>query len=113
MPEPSDFTTNPFAGELMLTLADEGRLVLDARQADRAIAGLERTLSEVRARLRVIRIWEQMPTGWLDELRDDHADEVTEAVLTAQMAPGRLEQAAVELPKYIEALRRARAVPGV
>ncbi|WP_436536852.1 hypothetical protein [Actinoplanes sp. HUAS TT8] len=93
----------------MLTLADEGRLVMEARQADAVIAGLERTLSEVRARLRVIRIWQQMPTGWVDELRDDLADEVTTAVLTDQMAPGRLEQALVELPKYIEALRRARA----
>lgn len=106
---PSDFSTSPFAGELMLALADEGRLTVEADQADEAIAGLERTLSEVRARLRVIRIWQQMPAGWVDELRDDLADEVAEAVLTDQMAPGRLEEALVQLPKYIEALRRARA----
>ncbi|BCY13381.1 hypothetical protein [Actinoplanes sp. L3-i22] len=112
MPAPSDYPTDPFAGELMLALADEGRLAVEAGQADAVIAGLERTLSEVRARLRVIRIWQQMPTGWVDELRDDLADEVSTAVLADQMAPGRLEQALVELPKYIEALRRARVPSG-
>ena len=110
----SDVPTSPFAGQLLLTLAGDGRLVLDAARADEAIARLERTLSAVRARLRVIRIWQQPPVPRVDELPDELARYVVDAVFADQLAPDRLELAAVELPKYIEALRRARrlAEPG-
>ncbi|MFE0590085.1 hypothetical protein [Micromonospora echinospora] len=106
-----DPPANPFAGELLLTLAREGRFVLDAAQADQAIAELERTLSAVRARLRILRIWRHVPTQRVDEIPDDLALDVVDAIFADQLAPGRLELAATELPKYIEALRRARLVP--
>lgn len=108
MPAHSDVPTSPFAGELLLALADDGRLVLDPAHADEAIARLERTLSAVRARLRVIRLWQQTPTRQVDELPDELARYVVDAVFAEQLAPHRLELATVELPKYIEALRRAR-----
>jgi hypothetical protein len=106
-----DVPANPFAGELLLALAREGRLVLDAAQADRAIADLERTLSAVRARLRILRIWRQAPTQRVDELPDELAPDVVDALFADQLAPGRLELAATEIPTYIEALRRARLAP--
>lgn len=111
MPAHPDASTSPFAGELLLVLAAEGRLVLDAMEADQVIAGLERTLSAVRARLRIIRIWQHGPTQPVDELPDELARDVVDAVFADQLAPGRLELAAVEIPKYIEALRRARLMP--
>ncbi|WBB80468.1 hypothetical protein O7606_03535 [Micromonospora sp. WMMD882] len=107
-----DASTSPFVGDLLLTLAGEGRLVLDAAQAEEAVAELERTLSAVRARLRVLRIWRHGPPQGVDDIPDDLAPDVVDAVFTDQLAPGRLEAAAVELPKYIEALRRARTAPG-
>ncbi|MEV4703740.1 hypothetical protein [Actinoplanes sp. NPDC049316] len=108
MPPDRDVSA-PFAGELFLSLAAEGRLVLDPARADQAIAGLERTLSLLRARLRIIRIWEHSPTQRVDELPEELARDVVDAVFADQLAPGRLEEAVTELPKYIEALRRARA----
>jgi len=103
-----DVAASPFAGELFLLLATEGRLVLDEASADEVIAGLERTLALIRARLRVMRIWHQQPAGRVEELPDEVARDVVDAVFTDLMAPGQLEQAATELPKYIEAIRRAR-----
>jgi hypothetical protein len=103
-----DVATSPFAGELFLMLATEGRLIVDEASAERMIAGLERTLTLVRARLRVTRIWYRQPAGRIEELLDVLAGDVVEALFTDQMAPGHLEQAAAELPKYIEALRRAQ-----
>ncbi|MBO4161983.1 hypothetical protein [Micromonospora antibiotica] len=102
---------NSFAGELLLTLAREGRFVLDAARADQAIAELESTLSTVRARLRILRIWRHAPPQRVDEIPDELALDVVEAIFADQLAPGRLELAAAEIPKYIEALRRARVVP--
>ena len=99
----------PFAGELFLHLATEGRLVVDAVRADEVIAGLESTLAQIRARLRVIRIWQQQPAQRVDELPEELVQDVVDAVFTDQLAPGQLERAAVELPMYIEALRRASA----
>lgn len=110
---PDAESSAPFAGELFLTLAAEGRLVMDPARADQAIAGLERTLSLIRARLRIIRIWQHSPTQRVDELPEELANDVVDAVFADQLAPGRLEQAVTELPKYIEALRRARGLrPG-
>ncbi|AGZ38806.1 hypothetical protein [Actinoplanes friuliensis] len=99
-----------FAGDLFLTLATEGRLVLDPVNADEVIAGLERTLAMIRARLRVIRIWQQLPVQQLDALPPELRQDVVDAVFVDQLAPGRLESAVAELPKYIEALRRARGL---
>lgn len=99
----------PFAGELFLHLATEGRLVVDAVRADEVIAGLECTLAQIRARLRVIRIWQQQPAQRVDELPEELVQDVVDAVFTDQLAPGQLERAAQELPMYIEAFRRARA----
>jgi hypothetical protein len=104
---PDAESSAPFAGELFLTLAAEGRLVMDPVRADQAIAGLERTLSLIRARLRIIRIWQHSPTQRVDELPEELAKDVVDAVFADQLAPCRLEQAVTELPKYIEALRRA------
>jgi hypothetical protein len=100
-----------FAGDLFLTLASEGRLVLDPGSADEAIAGLERTLALTRARLRIIRIWRQLPARRLDELPPALLQDIVDAAFVDQLAPGRLESAVAELPKYIEALRRARRPP--
>jgi hypothetical protein len=91
----------PFAGDLLLALARQGRLVLDTARADEAIAGLERTLSVVRTRLRTVQRHRQAPGPALDGAAVD-------ALFAELLAPGRLALAAVELPKYIEALRSAR-----
>jgi hypothetical protein len=106
----SEAAPYPFAGDLFLTLATEGRLVLDPASADEIIAGLERTLAMIRARLRVIRLWEQLPDRRLDELPDVLVPDIVDAVFVDQLAPGQLQRAATELPKYIEALRRARGL---
>jgi len=103
-----DVAASPFAGELFLALAVEGRLVLDGETADGVIADLQRTLALIRGRLRVLRIWHDQPAGRIEELPDDLARDVVDAVFADQMAPGELERAATELPKYIEAFRRAR-----
>ena len=104
-----DEASLPFAGELFLHLATEGRLVVDAVRADEVIAGLEGTLARVRARLRVIRIWQQLPGHRVGELPEELVQDVVDAVFTDQLAPGQLERAAAELPIYIAALRRASA----
>lgn len=102
-----DVSPLPFAGELFLDLAAQGRLVVDAVRADEVIAGLEGTLAQIRARLRVIRIWEQLPAQRVAELPAELVQDVVDAVFVDQLAPGQLERAAAELPKYIAALRRA------
>jgi hypothetical protein len=104
-----DESSLPFAGELFLDLAEEGRLVVDAVRAEEVIAGLECTLAQIRARLRVIRIWRQLPAQRIGELPAELVQDVVDAVFTDQLAPGQLERAAAELPKYIAALRRASA----
>lgn len=95
----------PFAGDLLLELARQGRLVLDAAAADEAIERLEWTLSLVIARLRIVRRYRQWVGPAPADLTDDAA---VDALFAELLAPGRLERAAVELPKYIEALRHAR-----
>lgn len=102
----------PFAGELFLTLAAEGRLVVDARRADEIIAGLESTLAQIRSRMRILRIWQEQPMQRVDELPEELAPDVIDAIFLDQLAPGQLEQAAVELPKYITALRTASCTSG-
>jgi uncharacterized membrane protein YccC len=104
--------TEDFAGDLFLVLATEGRLVLDPGNADEVVVRLERTLAMIRARLRLIRIWEQLPDRRLSALPPALRQDVVDAVFADQLAPGRLERAVAELPKYIEALRRAGSLPG-
>ncbi|GGK98131.1 hypothetical protein [Mangrovihabitans endophyticus] len=100
--------SQPFAGELFLALASEGRLVIDAARADDAIAGLERTLNELTSRLQLLRMWERTPEPTVDGLPDDIVLDVVDAVFAEQLAPGQLERAVLELPKYIQALHLAR-----
>nr|WP_221380665.1 hypothetical protein [Actinoplanes polyasparticus] len=102
----------PFFGEALLRLANEGRLVVDATQADEAIAGLEHSLAQVKSRLRVLRFWRDQVTTRIDELPDELRSFVVEALFADQVAPGQLERAAAEFPKYIQALRRARTSSG-
>ncbi|HWS33515.1 MAG TPA: hypothetical protein VN408_12335 [Actinoplanes sp.] len=104
-----DVSPLPFVGELFLTLATEGRLVVDPGRADEVIAGLEGTLAQIRARLRVMRIWRQASNQRVGDLPSELVQDVVDAVFLDQLAPGQLERAAVELPKYIEALRLASA----
>jgi hypothetical protein len=92
----------PFAGDLFLTLATEGRLVIDAARADALLAGLSRTLEQVHARLRLVRIWHELPRP------APLTPALVDAAFTDQLAPGQLEAAARELPKYIEAVQAAR-----
>jgi hypothetical protein len=92
-----------YAGDLFLRLAVDGRLRMDPDQAGRVIADLERTLSVVRARLRLIEAWRLAPVD------AECAGGTMDAVFQEQMCPGQLEEAAIELPKYVEALRRAHS----
>jgi len=98
----------PFAGDVFLDLAGDGRLTIDADEADRLVAALEGTLAAVCERLRVIRLWRELDTPTLDGLPGSAAQIVADAVFQDQTVPGRLEAAADELPKYISALRQAR-----
>jgi hypothetical protein len=98
----------PFAGDLFLSLAADGRLVVDAARADALIADLERTLDLITARLRLVRIWQQLPEPAVDDLPPEFSQSVIDAIFVDQLAPGRLERAVAELPKYIEALYVAR-----
>jgi uncharacterized membrane protein YccC len=97
-----------FAGELFLALANEGRLVVDSERADEMIADLERTLAILQDRLRVLEVWQQHPAPAVEKLPAEVAETVVDAVFADQLAPGRLAQAAVELPKYVAALKVAR-----
>jgi hypothetical protein len=102
----------PFAGDLFLTLAAEGRLVVDPERADELIADLERTLDLITARLRLVRIWQQLPEPAVDDLPAEFSQFVVDAVFADQLAPGQLERAVHELPKYIQALHIARGSEG-
>jgi hypothetical protein len=103
----------PYAGDLFMSLAADGRLVVDAVRADELIADLERTLDLITTRLRLVRIWHQLPEPAVDQLPDELSQSVVDAVFVDQLAPGQLEQAVHELPKYIQALHvaRRRAAP--
>ncbi|MDU0288298.1 hypothetical protein [Saccharothrix longispora] len=103
-----------FAGDLLLQLATDGRLVLEPAEADRVIAGLMWTLEEVSGRLRVVDL---LRGTSLPELRRVHPElerAVVDAVFDEQVTDGGLRRALDELPKYIEAIRKARkpASPG-
>jgi hypothetical protein len=108
MPTDRETETTLFAGELLLTLASEGRLVLDSAEADRVIANLERSLAAVTTRLQASREWDELPHPRVESLRGKGAEDLLDGVFVRQVAPGLLEKAQTELPKYIEALRMAR-----
>jgi len=103
----------PFAGDLFMSLASQGRLVIDAVRADEMIADLDRTLDLINTRLRLVQIWRQLPEAAVDQLPAELTQPVVDAVFVDQLAPGQLERAAHELPKYIQALQVARRLgPG-
>jgi len=97
-----------FAGDLFLTLATQGRLVMDAEQADRVIAELEETMNLVNSRVRLLDLWRRLSGPVLDELDTDVERTVIDTVFAEQLVPGRLEEAMRQLPKYVEAFKVAR-----
>lgn len=110
---PGDVPSDPdesFAGDLFLALAVDGRLVLEKEQADHLIAGLERTLELVKARVRVLELWRGLSTAG-SKTSCPAERHVVDAVFADQIAPGRMEDALRELPKYIQAFRAARRHP--
>ncbi|WP_194283021.1 hypothetical protein [Saccharothrix syringae] len=97
-----------FAGDLVLSLATTGALVLEPAEADRLIAGLERTLDEVTERIRVVDL---LRGASLDNLRRAHPEverAVVDVVFAEQVGNNGLRRALDELPKYIEAFERAK-----
>ena len=105
---PEDEVPGMFAGELFRTLAAQGRLIVEADRADALIRGLQQSLDVLTARLRLVRMWHTMTPPRLDGLPAQAAVPVVDAVFADQLAPGHLERAVAELPKYIDALRLAR-----
>ena len=97
----------PFAGDVFLDLARDGRLTIEAGVADRLVAALELTLAAVLERLRLVQRWRELDSPTLDGLPGPTAQMVADAIFQDQTVPGRLERAADELPKYIDALRAA------
>ncbi len=70
-------------------------------------AGLERTLDVLARRVRLL-------DAWREGLQDARAlpQPAVDAVFADQIAPGGADEALRELPKYVEALRRAARRPG-
>jgi hypothetical protein len=102
--------TSAYAGDMLLALAVQGRLVLDEDEADEAIAGLERTLAVIDRRVRLLEQWRSAP---VDPAHTSHAEQgEIDALFGELVAPGQLRRALQELPKYVEAFRRAKRRPG-
>lgn len=97
-----------FRGDLVLSLAEDGRLMLGVAEADELIAGIENTLSLLRMREWGLQVWRQ--ASWQERGGGNPSVEqfVFDAAFSEQIAPGRLEAALQELPKYLEAFRIAR-----
>lgn len=96
-----------FAGDLFVRLAREGWLVLSPAQARPVIADLERTLAEVRARLRQAELAATLLEHIDTDVPPDVDQLIVDCAFAGQIAADRWEQALVELPKYILALRIA------
>ncbi|WP_367129472.1 hypothetical protein [Saccharothrix sp. HUAS TT1] len=96
-----------FAGDLFLQLARRGWLVLEPAQAQGVIGELERTLDEVRSRLRKLELSRRLRDASGGHVAPDVDRLVVDAVFAGQLNSDNWEQALVELPKYIEALRIA------
>src|SRR5207244_1079651 len=88
-----------FAGDLFLTLAAEGRLVVDSVQADALVIDLEHTLDLIASRLRLLRTWQYLGQPAVDRLPENISQTFIDAVFADQLAPGQLERAVDELPK--------------
>ncbi|XVS67735.1 hypothetical protein ACQPYE_17295 [Actinosynnema sp. CA-299493] len=100
-----------FAGDLLLRLVAEGRLVLEPAESDRVVEGLRTTLRVLTERVHVI---ELLRGTSLDNLRRAHPEverAVVDAVFTDQVSGGGLSRALEELPKYIEAFENAGKRP--
>lgn len=98
-----------FAGDLFLTLATDGRLVLDAAQADRVIADLEHTIELVSAQLCRAELAWRLPLSAVRELLPATEDLITSAAFAEQVCPGGFERALDELAKYVQAFKIAKA----
>jgi hypothetical protein len=96
-----------FAGDLFLQLARRGWLVLEPAQAESVIGDLERTLDEVRSRLRKLELSRKLRDTSGGHVAPDVDRLVVDAVFAGQLNSDGWERALVELPKYIEALRIA------
>ncbi len=96
-----------FAGDLFLLLARRGWLVLEPAQAQGVIGELEKTLDEVRSRLRKLELSRRLRDASGDDVAPEVDRLVVDAVFAGQLNSGSWEEALVELPKYIEALRIA------
>ncbi|MFD8500233.1 hypothetical protein [Amycolatopsis sp. NPDC059657] len=90
-----------FDGDLLLALAVEGRLVLDAELADCVVAELRRTEAIVHGRLAALG-GPGAVAGLDQETVDLRFAEVAE--------PGRLRAALAQLPRYIAAFEQATRV---
>jgi hypothetical protein len=97
-----------FAGDLFLKLAVEGRLVLDADQADQMIAALEATLDTVGTRSRLVELWRKLPRPAFHGFSPAAEQVLVDAVFIEQVAPGQMERVLLELPKYVEAFKLAK-----
>ncbi|WP_051386382.1 hypothetical protein [Actinokineospora inagensis] len=100
-----------FAGELFLQLADRGWLVVEPEVGRRVIAELRGTLEAVRDRVRLAELSRRLRETAGVELSPEEDQVAVDSVFAEQIAAGRWEQALVELPKYIEAFRRAAGLP--
>jgi hypothetical protein len=111
-PVPTDETDCidvPFAGDLFLELANDGRLVLDAAQADRVIAELEHTIELVSAQLCRAELAWRLPLAAVRELLPATEGLITNAAFVEQVCPGQFERALDELAKYVKAFKIAKA----
>ncbi|GAA2997594.1 hypothetical protein [Actinokineospora diospyrosa] len=100
-----------FAGELFLQLAERGWLVVEPEVGLRVIAQLRQTLEVVRDRVRLAELSRRLRDTAGGDLEPEVDQAAVDSVFAEQITAGRWEQALVELPKYIEAFRRAAGLP--
>jgi hypothetical protein len=104
-----------YGGDLVLSLAEDGRLALGVAEADELIAGLEHTLMVLRLRECGMQVWQRPSWREVGECFPAVEQFVDDVAFVEQIEPGRLEAALRELPKYLEAFRivrlRSLAVP--
>lgn len=110
-PEPGDTDglAVHFAGDLLLELAADGRLVLDPARADRVIAELEHTIELVTAQLCRAEIAWRLRLAAVREVLPATEQMIVDAAFLEQMSPGRFEQVLDELAKYVRAFKIAKA----
>lgn len=97
-----------FAGDLFLRLANAGALVLDADEADLLIAELTATLDEVRCRRGLNTVVREQFLRASVIADGEVVETAVDAAFIEQVAPGRLDWAVEEIPKYIEAFQIAK-----